>query len=152
MGCLNTIRVRYIYGFNINYSYTPISNLFFTSGLNYIKGTTINGSPLSHISPINGHANIRYSYNKQKISFETRFAGQKRKEDYDLAGVDNLEEATSEGNPSWIVFNVSYDYTFDKTISVCLGIENIFDLHYKTFGSGISSSGRNFTLSLYTNF
>ena len=119
---------------------------------NYIKGTTINGSPLSHISPINGHANIRYSYNKQKISFETRFAGQKRKEDYDLAGVDNLEEATSEGNPSWIVFNVSYDYTFDKTISVCLGIENIFDLHYKTFGSGISSSGRNFTLSLYTNF
>ena len=146
------IEKAYIYGFNINYKYTPVSNLLFTSGLNYIKGTTINGSALSHISPINGHANISYSYYKQKISVETRFAGQKRKEDYDLAGVDNLEEATEEGNPSWTIFHVSYDYKFDKTLSACIGIENIFDLHYKTFGSGISASGRNFTLSLYANF
>ena len=146
------IEKAYIYGFNISCKYNACSNLSLASSLTYLKGSTINGAPLSHINPINGHINVKYTYSEQNISFETKFAGQKRKEEYDLAGVDNLEEATDEGTPSWVIFNFSYNYKVDETISVGLGIENIFDIHYKTFGSGISSSGRNFTLSLYTNF
>jgi len=31
-------------------------------------------------------------------------------------------------------------------------VQNIADIHYKTFSSGISASGRNFILGLQTNF
>ena len=33
-----------------------------------------------------------------------------------------------------------------------VGIKNIFDVHYKTFGSALSASGRNFILSLHAKF
>ena len=71
--------------------------------------------------------------------------------EYSIGGVDNLEEATIIGNPSWYTINFKSKINIDKNISFIFGINNIMDIHYKTFGSGLSSSGRNFTLSLYTN-
>ena len=67
-------------------------------------------------------------------------------------GDNNLEEATIDGTPSWYTINLYYSYKLDDNFTCSLGIKNIFDMHYKTFGSGLSASGRNFILSLYSNF
>jgi hemoglobin/transferrin/lactoferrin receptor protein len=72
--------------------------------------------------------------------------------DYDFGGVDNLEEATLIGNPSWYTINLKYLTTINKNLTFIAGINNIMDVHYKTFGSGISASGRNFSLSLQSKF
>ena len=69
-----------------------------------------------------------------------------------MAGVDNIEEATSEGNPSWFTINTIYTRKIDDSLSFSFGVKNILDTHYKLFGSGLSSSGRNFTVSLHTYF
>jgi len=37
-------------------------------------------------------------------------------------------------------------------IEFSCAFENIMDVHYKTFGSGLSAKGRNFILSLRTKF
>ena len=75
--------------------------------------------------------------------------GWKNTDDYDLSGVDNLDEATSDGNPSWSTINCIYNYNLNTSTSIMLGVKNIFfDQHYKTFASGISASGRNVVLSI----
>ena len=73
-------------------------------------------------------------------------------ENYDLAGVDNLEEATIIGTPSWYTINLKYQTKIDKNLVFIAGIHNIMDIHYKPFGSGISASGRNFSLTLQATF
>ena len=65
-----------------------------------------------------------------------------------VIGVDNLNEATIDGNPSWSTVNCIYNYNLNTSTSITLGVKNIFDRHYKTFASGISASGRNLVLSI----
>ena len=43
-------------------------------------------------------------------------------------------------------------HKIDESISFSVALENILDVHYKTFASGISANGRNLILSLYSNF
>ena len=95
---------------------------------------------------------INYTFNKDKFSFSFYYNSLKRASEYDIGGVDNLEEGTSIGNPSWFILNLRYKKTIAPNVSFIVGVQNILDAHYKTFGSGISSSGRNFIISLQTNF
>ena len=61
-------------------------------------------------------------------------------EEYDLSGIDNLEEATVNGNPSWYTLNLHYLRKIDHQLSFSFGIENLLDIHYKHFASGLSAS------------
>ena len=76
----------------------------------------------------------------------------KESEDYDDNGVDNLDEATIDGTPSWQILNLDYRLNINENLVASFSLENIFDAHYKTFGSGISASGRNFVVSLTSKF
>ena len=71
---------------------------------------------------------------------------------YDLLGVDNLDEATVDGNPAWFTLNIEYLQNISENFVVKMGIHNIMDAHYKTFGSGLSASGRNVVLSIQNDF
>ena len=44
------------------------------------------------------------------------------------------------------------DYNLDITLKYMNDIKNIFDVHYKTFGSGLSAAGRNFICSALLSF
>ena len=94
----------------------------------------------------------KYAIKNNSINFNAIYNSWKKAENYDLAGVDNLEEATIDGVPSWYTVNLHYTYKIDANLTCEVGIKNIFDLHYKTFGSALSASGRNFILSLHSNF
>ena len=39
---------------------------------------------------------------------------------YDASGIDNLEEATPEGNPSWYTINVDYSKKIDNNTTFFL--------------------------------
>ena len=141
-----------ISGFNIECMYTLKKNLIINANCNYVFGKTINNLPLAHIPPLNASLSIDYTINNKNITLNTLYNSWKKAEDYDLGGVDNLEEATIDGTPSWCILNLYYSYKIDNNFTYGIGVKNIFDIHYKTFGSGLSSSGRNFILSLHTNF
>ena len=127
-------------------------DIIINSNCNYIVGRTINNSPLAHIPPLNANLNIEYNIKNNSINLNTSYNSWKKAEDYDLAGVDNLEEATIDGTPSWYTLNLYYSYKLDNNFTYGIGIKNIFDVHYKTFGSALSASGRNFVLSLHAKF
>jgi hemoglobin/transferrin/lactoferrin receptor protein len=141
-----------ISGVNFSYHINLTKRLSHNSSMNILKGETSDKLPLAHIPPKNIISELNYSIRKQLISFSIHYNGIKKAEDYDLSGVDNLEEATQIGNPSWYTLNLKHKINIDKNLTFITGIYNITDTHYKTFGSGISASGRNFSLSLQAKF
>ena len=141
-----------ISGLNFAYHINLTKRLSHNSSINILRGETSDKLPLAHIPPENIISEINYSIKKQLISFSVHYNGIKKAEDYDISGIDNLEEATQIGNPSWCTLNFKYKITIDKNLTFITGIYNITDIHYKTFGSGISSSGRNFSISLQAKF
>jgi len=138
----------------VNFAYQLKINKQFSHNtiINILRGETADGLPLAHIPPTNIISTLNYKNNKNTLSISTHYNRLKKWKDYDLEGVDNLEEATLIGNPSWYTINLKYLVTIDKNLTFIAGIHNIMDIHYKTFGSGISASGRNFSLSLQSKF
>ncbi|MAW21395.1 MAG: hypothetical protein CMD16_03255 [Flavobacteriales bacterium] len=135
--------------FNSNYYFTNL--LYVSAHCNYIVGLTFDNRPLAHIPPLNAKIEVTYNPNKYSISFYSDYSASKKAIEYDDAGVDNFEEATIEGSPMWYTLNLAYKKIIDKNLTFSCGIKNIMDIHYKTFGSGISASGRNFIISLQAN-
>ena len=87
------------------------------------------------------------------------YSGFKPVTEFDQAGIDNLDETphvaigldnepVSMGLPSWYIVNFSTQHQITKNITINLGVDNILDAHYKTFGSGLSAPGR----SIITEF
>jgi len=138
----------------LNFAYQLNINKQFSHNtiINILTGETDDGLPLAHIPPTSIISTLNYEYNNQGISLSTHYNSLKKVIDYDLGGVDNLEEATLIGNPSWYTLNLKYRTPLDKNLTFIAGIQNVMDIHYKTFGSGISASGRNFTVSLHATF
>ncbi len=130
-----------------------ISNeLTITANCNYLNGETHEKKPLSHIPPFNSKISLSHQTHKNLFSFYVLYNGWKLAEEYDELGVDNLDEATINGTPSWYTMNLDYTGKLDRHITLTLSVKNILDAHYKTFGSGLSSSGRNFIIGLQTIF
>ena len=126
-----------------------MSNNFKLSSIyNFLRGEKNTNEPLAHIPPENFVLSLEYRLEKHQLELFMKYNGWKNTDDYDLSGVDNLDEATSDGNPSWSTVNCIYNYNLNKSTSIMLGVKNIFDQHYKTFASGISASGRNVVLSI----
>lgn len=56
------------------------------------------------------------------------------------------------GSPAWATLNFYVSYQFNSKFNVKFGYENVMDRHYRTFGSGVSAAGRNFTITLAGKF
>lgn len=108
--------------------------------------------PLDHIPPVFGKMNFNIHYKKFSSDFFLNYSGWKRFEDYNLVGEDNFANATVDGMPSWYTINARLNYKMHKNLSIQIACENIFDQNYRVFASNISAPGRNFILTLRSNF
>ena len=119
--------------------------------------------PLAHIPPTFGKILFERQIGKFQLAFDYRYAFAKNVNNYDLAGVDNLEESPIEnitisengeeiinyaGHPRWSTINLNCNYIINNYTSIQLSLNNLFDRHYKVFASGISAPGRSFVITL----
>lgn len=141
-----------INGISLSAKLSINDNFLINSSCNYLKGLANESEPLSHIPPFNSMIEMIYLIKNHTFDFITLYNDWKLAQDYDNYGVDNFEEATVDGNPGWLTFELRYTNQIDKNTTFTFAIENLLDAHYKTFGSGISASGRNFILGLSSNF
>ena len=100
-------------------------------------------SPLDHIAPAFGRIGVQYNTSKLKSELFTNFSAWKNLEDFSASGEDNLVYATPKGMPSWWTLNVRASYEVINGLNLQAGIENIMDINYRTFASGIHAGGRN---------
>lgn len=144
-----------LFGFSINGSITFASNTMIDAVFTYTKGTYTNAGikvPLDHVPPIYGRYGISHKEKIWQAEFYSLFNGWKKIADYSPSGEDNQKYATIDGMPSWMTFNIRGAVNISKTVMLQLLVENLTDLNYRYFGSGISAVGRNFTFSLKAGF
>lgn len=152
----------YVYGSTFSLQ-GEFSNHWYTNGsITYTKGRTYDtNQPLSSIPPLFGSLMLGYHLNKLKVQIGVDFNGKKSKSDYNFEeGIDNIEQTpllnlnateVSEkyaGTPAWHIFNFFTSYGFNSNVDFQFQIDNIFDIHYKEFASGINAPGRNISTSI----
>ena len=144
-----------VYGFNVNGSVNFTPNTILAATYTYTKGTYQNGlveMPLDHIPPTYGRVGLKHDVRKFSAELFTVFNGGKRIKDYNLNGEDNEIYATKDGMPGWQIWNINTSYQASKKLSVSFQIENIADLNYRYFASGISALGRNYIVQARYSF
>ena len=126
-------------------------------GIFYTKGKMIDADrPLPSIPPFFGNFKATYKWERLETTLLYKFMLEKPLDEYDvISGIDNIEQSPYnpqtgeyEGFPQWHLLNAYATYYFNKNMIFNLGIENIFDVHYKEFASAISAPGRNFKFQI----
>ncbi len=139
-----------VWGISANLQYWIASFLKFKGTVTYTEGRDIsNDVPLDHIPPFYGRAILSYERGRLFADAYALFNAWKKVEDYSPSGEDNLNYATPEGAPAWYTINFKAGYRFTKHLSLHAGVENLLDLNYRTFASGINAPGRNFVVSVH---
>ena len=129
--------------------------LTITSCITYTYGRLQNDMawiPLDHIPPLYGRSGIMLHFKKFQSEFYIMYNGWKYLKDYSPNGEDNLQYATPKGMPAWFTLNLKASYQINRWVGVMIGLENILDMNYRTFASGISAPGRNFIVSIRSSF
>lgn len=148
----------YVYGFNLNGSVNITPKTILAGTYSYTKGRYQNpegiqtNKPLDHIPPTYGRVGLKHDVNKFSAELFTVFNGWKPIKDYNLNGEDNEIYATKEGMPAWQIWNINTSYQPSKKINLSFQIENIADLNYRYFASGISALGRNIIVQCRLSF
>lgn len=109
-------------------------------------------TPLDHISPLIAKFGVDARYSKADASFYVLYNGKKDLADYSPSGEDNLQYAPATGMPAWMTFNVRGGFKIAESLKILAGVENILDVQYRYFASGINAPGRNIWGSLRVAF
>lgn len=146
-----------IWGFTTTLNANLTKDFIASASFNYTKGTikaesAKKDTPLDHIPPKFGRFSIKYINSKLNLETFVLWNGWKHIKDYLLNGEDNEQYATPKGMPSWKTLNLRASYQFIENWSVQTGIDNVFDLQYRTFASGINAPGRNIFVTLRGGF
>jgi hemoglobin/transferrin/lactoferrin receptor protein len=146
-----------IYGFNAKARVNLPFNLRFESVINYTDGEDENGVPLRHVAPTFGQTTLSYRNGGLKASVYAKYNGE----------ISNAELTPSEQSkthmyalnkngepysPSWWTLNMKFSYQLNDYLTVDAGVENVMDVRYRPYSSGIAAPGRNWIFALRANF
>lgn len=146
----------YVFGWSGNASFKITRQLNIEGVATYTEGKYTDQKgvqvPLDHIPPFYGKVSINQSFKKGNASIYSLFNGWKKIKDYNPNGEDNQQYATPEGMPSWFTINAKFEFNMGKQWQTQIALENIFDVNYRYFASGISAPGKNLSLALRKSF
>ncbi len=118
--------------------------------------------PLPSILPYFGTLGLRYKKENYSFRLNYRYSSSKNAADYSLGGEDGLEETPLligpgdgvyfAGLPAWGIIDLTSSMDLSDRVKFNLGLENLFDTHYRAFASGISSAGRSLNLGVNMQF
>lgn len=126
----------------LNKEFSVKSSFSYTVG----KNTTLE-VPLAHIPPFYGRTDLIVNSDPLMVAVYAKYQGWKWIEDYSPFGEDNEEQATAKGTPAWQTFNIRVAMKISKSFTLQAALENMLDVHYRPFASGVSGPGRNFVFT-----
>lgn len=138
-----------IFGYSTSLKVTILKNLKFLGTYNFTYGRLEANAkkperPLDHIPPHYGKVGINYDSKWFSADLNMLYNGKKHIEDYSKDSTeDNLQYAPANGMPAWQTYNFKSVFKPSKKFNVYAGIENILDIQYRHFASGINAAGRN---------
>lgn len=126
--------------------------------LAYTYGRDMTDVPLDHIPPMYGIAGIKTEVKRFKGEVYVRFNGKKALKDFRPNSEDNIQVCPVDENgeyigmPSWWTLNLRTGISLNKYLQIQAGVDNLLDLHYRNYASGISAPGRNVMITLRGSF
>jgi hemoglobin/transferrin/lactoferrin receptor protein len=171
-----------VWGLSLAYRHQLHTNWRLTGQLHYTYGRrdlstkegTLQEVPLDHIPPLYGQLRMEYHSGNWEMAVQSQFQAAKALEDYAVSGIsqagdeliydrlgtsDNLELTPTRengqsfaGSYAWWVLNLRGSYRIGKHLRLRANVNNVFDLHYRSFASGISAPGRNMVFGVYAWF
>ncbi len=149
-----------IYGGNFDFKTRVLDNILINGSITYTKGSNLKDMlPMPSIPPLFGKIKFKIINEKSQYQLSYRFSSSKDPSTYSIGGEDGLDETPmiidSNGNikylgmPSWGIFQLSSLFKTNllkRPIDFKIILDNIFDIHYREFASGISSPGRSLNL------
>lgn len=141
-----------VYGTSFNLKARITKEFSVKSTFNYTIGqnTTLD-VPLAHIPPFYGRTDLIIYSKPLTLAVYAKYQGWKWISDYSPFGEDNEDKATINGTPAWQTFNIRAEMQLGTSFSIQAALENMLDVHYRPFASGISAAGRNFIFTLRAN-
>jgi len=149
-----------IYGTDWALILKPHQNIRWQTTLHYLKGRKENGDPMPSIPPLKILSQLRYKNDFFEIIGTYEYNGRKPLDEYDVeSGIDNLDQSPYDpvtgqyvGFPQWQIFNLAVSYYLTHNLTLNVGVDNIFDIHYKRFASAVSEPGRNLKIQISGRF
>ena len=136
-----------VFGYSGSFKTKLLNLINFNGNINYTYGRLLTEKsgkkPLDHIPPLSAKISLGYNDEKFDVDFYMIYNDKKPIKDYFLNGEDNEQYAPEGGIPAWKTLNLKTAYRPTKPLTLYSGIENIFDIQYRTFASGINAPGRN---------
>ena len=135
--------------------------LLLTSNYNWQKGveelddkTT---SPSRHAAPNFGATKLRFQGKKVTLELSSQYSAAMpfEKMPQEEIGKPAIYATDANGkpySPSWMILNLAARIPLGPYIQVNFGVENMGDLQYRGYSSGIVSPGRNFQVSVKGTF
>ncbi len=150
-----------VYGIQVGLEFALTKRMLITSRYNWQKGTEElddkSTSPSRHSAPAFGLTRLSYLNKKLRIEFTSYYSGEVSfgRMPLEEIGKPHLyakDELDRPHSPSWMIFNFNTSYQLDPHILLMAGVENIGDIRYRPYSSGIVAPGRNFTFSIRGSF
>ena len=114
-------------------------------------------SPLRHAAPWFGISHLTLSVKRLSLDLYSMYSGEVSYEDLaeEERGKGYIYAQDENGDPyspAWLTLNFKAMYQLNDNIGVSAGLENITDLRYRPYSSGLVAPGRNFILSFRAAF
>lgn len=139
-----------IYGISLMFQAELNENWAISNSISFTDGQDIsNDEPLRHTTPVFGRAALTYQLKKLRSEFYIDYNGNRSRLAIPSSEIDRKPYLyTANGTPGWYTLNLKSSYQATEFLNINLGIENIMDMHYRPYTSGISAPGRNFIVSV----
>ena len=143
----------YVFGFSYMINYKINNNLNLKSSVSFNQSKDLSTKlPLRHSSPIFGQTSVNFTKRNIKVSYYINYNGKKDISNFSPIELNKLYLYTKDGSPAWLTNNISFIYNINYLAKINFSCENIFDVHYRSYSSGISAPGRNFNIGLNMSF
>ena len=135
--------------------------LLFTSNYNWQKGVEElddkSRSPSRHAAPAFGASKLRLNGKKGTLELSAQYSAampfeKMPQEEIAKPAIYATDAQGKPYSPAWMIVNFAARIPITPKIQVNAGVENLLDLQYRGYSSGIVSPGRNFQLSLRGTF
>ena len=148
-GCSAGIEIKPGHGF------TLISKYNIQSGEEELDNGNV--SPSRHAAPDFGTTTLIWTKKKLSLALSSVYSDGKTFDELPAEEQNKLEIYAKGGDskpysPSWKIFNIKSSFRVNNSISLQAGVENLMDIRYRTYSSGIVAPGRNFIISASVKF
>ena len=142
-----------VYGTQLKAEVKPHRYLRIKSALTLTGGHDDADAPLRHVPPVFGSTHIIYERSYIRADLYSVYNGSIT---YDRLAPSERDKAymyaaDADGNPwspGWFTINFKSSFNIGNRLDLTAGIENLLDLRYRTYSSGIAAPGRNFIFSV----